>query len=500
MALDPALILQGQTPNMAEAFQKGAMNQAALNTSQAQLPGIQADSTLKQASLPYALQGAQLDNMVKKNTVGMQLLSSAVDEDSYQRSLKAAKNYGLDTTQMPDHYDSRVIQQMQMGALQVKDRLDMMYKNADLGIKQQELGIKQGTANRENNQAMGKNPSLPISGGTLGAPNAMPQSLPSTQPADQGSIQIPQKGAPLPIDGPQDSVAISPIPNAPIQSPQPSAQGQAQLLQQPEAQQYASNVPQNTGLQNKGILPDAVYNQAAETDAKREQAATNNNMVADNALEMLDALEPNIDNFNTGSFGEERAKATKLASTLGIPGTKDSATAAGNIDKNTMGLITELNKFEYMPGMRGSDLALGIIKASKPGNDQLPEVNKNIISELRGKLWSYKLGDQITKQYKENSPLKVTDAQSEQVTQSLLKLYPLTKVDSKTGKITFNADNIGKIQAATPDAVQNPQKYIQAAQIKSGVPTFSSQNDPGFKNLPSGTQFKTSDGQIRIKH
>lgn len=508
MALDPALILQGQTPNMAEAFQKGAANQAALNTQNAQLPGIQAESQVKQAAAPYQIQGAQLDSLMKKNQLGLQLLSTATDERSYQAAKAAGAKYGLDTSTMPENYDPKAIQQMQMGGLQIKDRLDMMYKNADLGIKQQQLGLDQQKAGRENAQAYTKNPSMPQMGGTLGSPNppAPQPSGPLTQPDDQGSVTMPQK-APVAIDDPsQNVVPVVAPPGGKIDTPQPTNQGDAMLQKQPGAQQFAQDLPQTTGLANKGVIPDDVLKQSAETDSKREQAATNNNMVADNALHMLDTLEPNIKNFKTGSFGEERGAAAKLGSTIGIKGLDKSATAAGNIDKNTMGLITELNKFEYMPGMRGSDMALGIIKASKPGNDQLPEVNQNIIGELRGKLWGYKLSDQVIKQYKENSPLKISDAQGEQLSQSLMKLYPLTSVDPDTGKVTFNANNALKIQQITPDAVKNPQKYIQASQqakgdVTSATPTISGPSDPAFADLKPGNKFIDKDtGKTMVKH
>ncbi len=260
MALDPSLILRGQTPNMAEAFQKGAANQQALYgqqaqtaNAQAQLPGIQAESSLKQASLPYQLEGAKLDEMIKKNQFGLQLLSGATDEESYQRALEAGAKYGLDTAQMPEHYDPKAIQQMQMGGLQIKDRLDMMYKNIELGFKQKSSDLSESRFNAEYPNAAGAAAQIaPRS--TLGSPNPQTPAViaPSNQPDDQGSIPIPQKPGydnALPIDGTQDVVPIG---------PQVSPKGQASLMSQPGAKEYASNAPttmNDAGGQPPSALP-----------------------------------------------------------------------------------------------------------------------------------------------------------------------------------------------------------------------------------------------------
>lgn len=237
MALDPALILQGQTPNMGEAFQKGAANQAAINTSQAQLPGVQADSQLKQAALPYQIQGDKLDQAIKENQLGVQLISSVTDQKSLDAALQTAQKYGIDTSRFPQTYDPHAIQQMAMGALQMKDRLEMMYKNIEIAQKDRSFNAEYPNADPSGNPKQ-----TPTSGGTLGSPSP-PASQP-TQPADQGSITIPPKpsgDAPLPIDGTQDAVPLTAPPGGKIVTPQPTNQGDAMLRAQPGAQQYASN-------------------------------------------------------------------------------------------------------------------------------------------------------------------------------------------------------------------------------------------------------------------
>lgn len=232
---------------MAEAFQKGAANQAALNTQNAQLPGIQAESQVKQAAAPYQIQGAQLDSLMKKNQLGLQLLSTATDEKSYQAAKAAGAKYGLDTSTMPENYDPKAIQQMQMGGLQIKDRLDMMYKNIDIAQKDRSFNAEYPNADAKGNpkQAPTSNPAS--NGGTLGSPNppAPQPSGPLTQPDDQGSVTMPQK-APTPIDGAQDVIPIVAPPGGKIDTPQPTNQGDAMLQKQPGAQQYASNtsIPQ----------------------------------------------------------------------------------------------------------------------------------------------------------------------------------------------------------------------------------------------------------------
>lgn len=236
MALDPSLILKGETPNMGEAFQKGAANQAALNTSQAQLPGIQADSALKQAALPYQQASAKLDQAVKENQLGIQLISSVTDQRSLDAALQTAQKYGIDTSRFPKVYDPSAIQQIAMGALTAKDRLENHYKDLQVNMEQNKFKA-------EYPNAAGANVTT---GGTLGAPNipSAPSITPGplTQPDDQGSITPPQK-PPIAIDDPNQQAVTPqlPVPGAMINTPQPTNMGDAMLQKQPGAQQMADD-------------------------------------------------------------------------------------------------------------------------------------------------------------------------------------------------------------------------------------------------------------------
>lgn len=209
-------------------------------------------------------------------------------------------------------------------------------------------------------------------------------------------------------------------------------------------------------------IPPKVFNSMATEDSKRRQADINNLPVAANTLRILDQMEPNLKNFPTGKGFPSATLATgKFFGT-------DTGTAGANIEKGSNDLATELSKFQYVPGMRGSVLGLQTILASKPGIQQPNQTNENIINGLRAKVTDYQLTGELAQQYRQSSPLKITDQNTYKLDDALKTIYPIEEIDKKTGVAKFNKDNAQKIRDAIPDAISNPQKYFEKAKSIKG--------------------------------
>ena len=267
----------------------------------------------------------------------------------------------------------------------------------------------------------------------------------------------------------------------------------------------------------------------AQEDSKQRQAYMSNRPIARNILDYLDNIEPNLDKVPTGGLtGRAIGSVMQNLNPVikGVTG-KDSewADAAGNIDKDTSGLATELSKFQYMPGMRGSVLGLQTILASKPGLGQTQQVNQNIVNDIRGRVTDYLTGQELAQKYRQLSPNRITDQNTYTLDDAMKSIYPITTTDPKTGVVLYHPENVKLLRSAMDDALANPQKYLTAAEQGKQIfgkpdnapapkssaqgatqapqpklPSFSSPDDPGFKSLPSGAKFMGPDGVPRIKH
>lgn len=234
----------------------------------------------------------------------------------------------------------------------------------------------------------------------------------------------------------------------------------------------ASDSAQKTfGFPISPMSKDALK-QLRQADLAQQKNEQVTGQVADNVLNIVDSLEPHLTGeFKTGFGGNARALGSSAARYVGLGGkdTENAAITAGAIDKGTNDLVTELNKFQYVPGSRGSVLALKTLLASKPGLTQQPEVNESIINGIRSKVWNYKVEDELRSQYRDANPLKIADSNVDKLGDALKKQYPIESIDPKSGKVTFNAENVQKIREAIPDAISNPTKYLHAAKGGPGV-------------------------------
>ena len=261
------------------------------------------------------------------------------------------------------------------------------------------------------------------------------------------------------------------------------------------------------GFDLAGVNPMQIKKQT-EIDAKRMEAFNNNRPIIENALRSLDTIEPNLQNFQTGSAGDLRLMGDKAAAMF-LPGSlgasfQKSADAGNNIDKATNDLVTELQKFQYVPGNRGSVLGLKTMLASKPGVGQQEQTNRNIISGLRTKLTDHQLSEELAQAYQEANPLKVIDSNADKLDDALKAVYPLESVDPETGAVTFHPESVDRIRDAIPEAIGNPQKYFDlarkakggaagearaklAAPKPTGTPVVRTQAE--FDALPSGSVY-----------
>lgn len=257
-----------------------------------------------------------------------------------------------------------------------------------------------------------------------------------------------------------------------------------------------------TNVQSPGFgfqaqaYPPVVFKNMANEDSKRRVAGEANRPIANNVLNILDTLEPNLDKFTTGAGGDIRLNAEKAAKYLSGGTMYDQTATAGNdIEKSTNDLANELGKFQHMPGNRGSVLGLQTILASKPGVTQDPQTNRNIIAGLRAKATDALLSDELQQQYRQASPYKITDSNVDKLDDALKDIYPLYTVDKKTNQVSFNADNADKIRDSMSDAIANPQKYMQMAkQAKNSGGQNHETNLSSNNSVPPADQRKL--GQV----
>ncbi len=215
-----------------------------------------------------------------------------------------------------------------------------------------------------------------------------------------------------------------------------------------------------------------------QNDKAAQLAYQNNRPIIQNALRILDALEPNLTAITTGK-GRSEAQAinsvvnsfvphvdpnSKLSMVLPTKGgdLEKQAVAAANIDKGTNDLALELSKFQPAPGSRGGNkLQLQTILNSKPGMGYPLQTNQNITAGLRAKLVSADISGDIDQQYRSASPMGITDDNTRQLDDALKTLYPIE--ENKDGGVQFNSQNANTIRRLIPDAIANPQKYLDKA-------------------------------------
>lgn len=267
------------------------------------------------------------------------------------------------------------------------------------------------------------------------------------------------------------------------QNPNPTLGGSGA---QGQMQPIVSGFPPSAIISNPVAMKAAV--QADEQDMK---SSKQNETIGNNILSTLDHMESinNKDPSLWGSAGDVRTIGHKAASFLGVGGDneKEKADLMNGMDKSSNDLATDWQKFEYVPGGRGSVLALKTILASKPGVSQQYNVNSDIINEIRGKVYDMKLGNEVANTYRsaENTP-HVADGNVNKIEETLRTLYPTTSMDQQTGRTVFHPENVQAYREAISDAIQNPQKYLSLARAKLGSSSTQQQEQPQSTSQPQG--------------
>lgn len=386
----------------------------------------------------------------------------------------------------------------------------------DPGVTAPDMPENNGTQYAPDNSTMGsminslsKPPSIPQGPDQKGVyPSlAAAQSAPLT-PQEQAINPSQPIESTDPLQASQQAIAaqqsqvtgISPAQRPDLASLLPAAQSDISRAVTPvgqPVQQPAQSAPvhqRKFGFNLSGTT-DPVYKGMVENDKKQIFAAQNNVPIAHNVLQILDQIEPNLKNFNTGFAGDARLMGDKALSYFDM--NNQEATAGANIDKGTNELATELGKFQYIPGMRGSVQALQTILASKPGVNQPAPTNANILSSIRAKVTDYQLSSELAQRYREASPLKVTDSNTGMLDNALKTIFPIESIDQKTGATTFNKDNAMKIRQYMQDAIANPKLYIEhanaimagQAQPEGAAPAAPSGAPQGAKQASDGNWY-----------
>ena len=199
------------------------------------------------------------------------------------------------------------------------------------------------------------------------------------------------------------------------------------------------------------------------------QAANSNRPLANNILNEVDQMQNALQSYNKpgnyGTGGFLSGANAALQEGMKTP----EGEAANSIEKNTYALACDLQKFQYTPGMRGSVLGLQTILNSKPGINQLPQTNQNILNEIQGRVNDYMLDSDLQDMYREASPRKIADSNVDQLSSTLKTLFPITTnatLPNGTPVTQFNKQNVDNIRSVMPDAIANPQRYAALVKLQ----------------------------------
>lgn len=232
-----------------------------------------------------------------------------------------------------------------------------------------------------------------------------------------------------------------------------------------ESAQTAFGFPQSSYVTNPNALKLEQKNAAAF-----EQNRGQRDILADQAEQKLNELEPDL-------VGTKDASGNVTGGVQGGPGIwkklgfaaeglspsgSTELNTATQADAETKDLANTLSQMQVQPGSRGTKIALQTLLASKPDPyNQTPEANQKLLTNARTAINQYKLETDFLDAYKDANPQHIIDNKAYDLFDALQKQFPLSTID-KTGKPTFNGDNVAALRDAIPDALSNPSKYLNA--------------------------------------
>lgn len=238
----------------------------------------------------------------------------------------------------------------------------------------------------------------------------------------------------------------NPSMQAPVENPQPQ-QAPAQPAFGFPLSSYANDLPAMRAAQKN----------TAQIEANKEQKAQLVNDIRTN----ISQLEPELQETKGGGYN---APALKVGNFFGT----DQGLAADAAATNTQGLALNLSKLQQIGSSgRTTVAALQTLLNSKP--DPYGHYQKNNLDNLahiKGTVENYDAENNFLLAYKDANPMHLVDDNAYKLYDALQKQFPITTVD-KSGHTTFNPQNVQALNAAIPDALANPQKYMGAQNAAS---------------------------------
>lgn len=488
------------------------------------------------------LQTQKLTQARDQATTVAALMTSAVDQKSYEVVKQKAQNIGIDTSDEPAQFDPQYVAHIRMqgmtAAQQINDQLRLLNIQATAGEKTNDItkfgafSGGGGMASPLSPYTLGQNSAPSQTGGTLSNPAAAtaPQAY---APSPQLNNQVAQNiGATVPPNQATPPMAAQPPPVSPAQvaqaqQPDDPVQASLQAIQQQQAQTGVSpqqnpqmaalnppaqqsmlqgpneptsaykarigKLPEGTALDRNGnvvAMPGATAAANAISGANSSGAAQGTkstdiieetNDQADQALatkRMILEMKNLSQNFTPGNLASMKEALGSWAISLGFDQKMVNA---------QLGNIGDLQDFRKFTSMLATESARSL--TSRPA---LLEFNNFLTNNPNPNLTPEALS-------------KMLDFMSKTQDVALDKQQFLQ--DWKQGK------NPKQIQEDfQPAWTQHMRQNMQASLSQptpaqpaappvnpAALPVFASPGDPNFQKLPSGSPFRTNDGQVKYK-
>lgn len=202
MALDPSIALQGVDTNP----------NAELN--QAQTAATQQATAQKAAAFPVQMNSDQINLKKSQNDLGLALLRTVTDQDSYNRARSVAQSYGIDESYLPDTWTPDLQQKLLYAGSSAAQALRAQMQAAGLQIN---AGIKTGDPTTFTQPGSPGANVLGLSGSAAPPAVVTPTTTQAAPPAAVGS------SAPMP---PVTSAGLNPPAASPLLASQQAIAGQ----------------------------------------------------------------------------------------------------------------------------------------------------------------------------------------------------------------------------------------------------------------------------------
>lgn len=195
MALDPSIALQGVDTNP----------NAELN--QAQTAATQQATSQKAAAFPVQMNSDQINLKKSQNDLGLALLRTVTDQDSYNRARSVAQSYGIDESYLPDTWTPDLQQKLLYAGSSAAQALRAQMQAAGLQIN---AGIKTGDPTTFTQSGSPGANVLGLSGSAAPPAVATPTTTQVAPPAAVGSSAPIPNGAAVPPAQPVTSAGLNP--------------------------------------------------------------------------------------------------------------------------------------------------------------------------------------------------------------------------------------------------------------------------------------------------